>query len=249
VDKIIRIKKKFTSTMMAILLLLLAAIPAFAATYTYDGLNRLVSATYDNGQKINYTYDAGGNMLTAGATSVAYHVYGDVLLNGAGKSGTTVSITGGDIDFNGYIFSGMLKPIREDGTSVFRLGRSIPVKFRLKDANGNFISNATARLYLSRVENGVPGKEMEATPSGKANKGNYFRYKNQGHKYIYNLNTRDLTAGTWRFRILLDDGASHYVNIGLKEPEKHQGKIKEQLKNLQDDDQAEEDEDKDEYDD
>jgi len=100
-DKIIRFSKTFTSTVMAIFLLLLAAMPAIAATYTYDNLNRLISSTYDNGQKITYIYDAGGNMLTASATSVAYHVYGDVLLNGAGKSGTTVSIAGGDIDFTG----------------------------------------------------------------------------------------------------------------------------------------------------
>lgn len=36
-----------------------------AAEYKYDSLNRLVEVTYDNGQKLNYTYDAAGNLLAA----------------------------------------------------------------------------------------------------------------------------------------------------------------------------------------
>jgi|GEM_PF-5831399 len=81
---------------------------------------------------------------------------------------------------------------------------------------------------------------MEATPSGKANNGNLFRYAKKSH--IFNLKTKDLTAGTWRLRILLDDGASHYVTIELKEPEKHQGKNKDlQEEDLMDEDKDEED--------
>jgi len=168
----------------------------------------------------------------------------------AGKTTVTASAGGGGftavcaVTVNSrYIFGGVLKPIREDGTSVFRLGRSIPVKFRLRDAGSNFIPNATAKLYLARVENGVPGKEIEATPSGRANKGNQFRYVNKSHKYIFNLKTKDLTAGTWRLRILLDDGASNYVTIGLKEPEKHKDKLKEGQKDIQDEDLTDEDKD------
>jgi YD repeat-containing protein len=33
-------------------------------TYTYDNLNRLISAKYDNGQEIKYTYDEAGNILS-----------------------------------------------------------------------------------------------------------------------------------------------------------------------------------------
>ena len=86
---------------------------------------------------------------------------------------------------------------------------------------------------------------MEATPSGKANNGNLFRYAKKSHKYIFNLKTKDLTAGTWRLRILLDDGASHYVTIELKEHEKDQGKNKD----LQEEDLMDEDEDQAEEDD
>ncbi|MDH7579024.1 MAG: S-layer homology domain-containing protein [Bacillota bacterium] len=60
---------------------------------------------YGNGQQVNYTYDAGGNLLTAQLTSVQqavyYHIYGDVLLNGADKAGTTVRINGDSTDLTG----------------------------------------------------------------------------------------------------------------------------------------------------
>ena len=36
---------------------------AYAATHTYDDLNRLVQVTYTSGQVINYSYDPAGNIL------------------------------------------------------------------------------------------------------------------------------------------------------------------------------------------
>ncbi len=36
---------------------------AYAAKYSYDGLNRLTQVAYDSGQLVSYRYDAGGNML------------------------------------------------------------------------------------------------------------------------------------------------------------------------------------------
>lgn len=35
-----------------------------AISYKYDSLGRVVEITYDSGQKVTYTYDAGGNILT-----------------------------------------------------------------------------------------------------------------------------------------------------------------------------------------
>ena len=60
-----RIKMRTVITVIIISILTSITISANAAVYTYDSLNRLTSVTYKNGQKINYTYDPGGNMLTA----------------------------------------------------------------------------------------------------------------------------------------------------------------------------------------
>lgn len=44
-------------------ILFLVSSPVFAVEYTYDELSRLTSVTYDNGERIEYDYDAAGNML------------------------------------------------------------------------------------------------------------------------------------------------------------------------------------------
>lgn len=46
------------------LIICLITLPASAATYTYDDLGRLTSVTSSSGQSRNYTYDAGGNVLS-----------------------------------------------------------------------------------------------------------------------------------------------------------------------------------------
>jgi len=42
---------------------------AYAAKYTYDDLNRLIQVAYDSGQVVNYSYDAGGNLLAVKSKS------------------------------------------------------------------------------------------------------------------------------------------------------------------------------------
>ncbi len=113
-----------------------------------------------------------------------------------------------------YSFGGILQPINADGNSIFKLGSTVPVKFQLRDAAGNFITSAVARLYLSKIDNAVEGSELEAVSTIAATTGNLFRYAD--NQYIFNLGTKSLTVGTWRLNIVLDDGTSRYVNISLR---------------------------------
>lgn len=46
------------------MMLALQATPVMAASYTYDELNRLISATTDSGETLNYSYDAAGNLTS-----------------------------------------------------------------------------------------------------------------------------------------------------------------------------------------
>ncbi|MEW6574379.1 MAG: Ig-like domain-containing protein [Bacillota bacterium] len=71
--------------MSALLIFILCTVlPSFAATYTYDDLGRLTSVTFTNGQRINYSYDAGGNLLTVTTPdTVAPTVYSTDPLDGA----------------------------------------------------------------------------------------------------------------------------------------------------------------------
>jgi hypothetical protein len=52
--------------------------------------------------------------------------------------------------------------VKNDGSSVFKLGQDIPVKFRLSPG----ITTAVANLTLAKITNGVPGPEQNAVSSG-----------------------------------------------------------------------------------
>lgn len=56
-------KIKISCVGMLLFLLIIITLPANAAVYTYDALNRLTSVTYKNGQRIIYTYDRAGNVI------------------------------------------------------------------------------------------------------------------------------------------------------------------------------------------
>ncbi|MGH9201957.1 MAG: hypothetical protein ACRD2A_12070, partial [Vicinamibacterales bacterium] len=44
-------------------------------SYMFDALNRITSATYTNGDLVEYTYDANGNRLTKRLNSVTTNTY------------------------------------------------------------------------------------------------------------------------------------------------------------------------------
>ena len=118
-------------------------------------------------------------------------------------------------------FVGFLPPIKNDSSSKFRLGKTIPVKFQLIDTNGSFVTNATAKIYVVKInEDGTIGNEEEGIPNNKKKAGNDFRYDSTSNQYIFNLNTKSLSEGTWQIRVSLDDGTSHTVLVSLFDNDK-----------------------------
>lgn len=115
-----------------------------------------------------------------------------------------------------YVYSGVLQPINPDGSSVFKYGRTVPVKLQLTDASGAYVTDATVRIYLAKISDGVIGTEMEASSTSAASTGNTFRYDPEANQYIFNLGTRDLSKGTWQARIEVSDGASYFVVFSLR---------------------------------
>ncbi len=57
-------KKEIHHTLITTILAIMFCSPSFAYTvsYTYNNLNRLTQATYDNGNSIDYTHDSVGNI-------------------------------------------------------------------------------------------------------------------------------------------------------------------------------------------
>lgn len=167
--------------------------------FTSDVTSGIVTATgtYPNGSAINtasygtknfsvYAADNAGNLNTK---NVTYYIH--------------------------YNFGQFLEPINNDGSSIFKLGSTIPIKFQLTDANGNYVTNANATLNISKVTSTVTGTVLEPYTAGAGTGGNVFIYEN-GNKYSYNLVTKGMSTGTWRIRVDIDDGSSYAVNISLK---------------------------------
>jgi hypothetical protein len=113
-----------------------------------------------------------------------------------------------------YAWSGFLQPINQDGSSVFKLGSTIAVKFQLTGVSSG-VQNATAKFSYVKISNKVANGAMKSSTTAAPTTGDLFRYDGTS-QYIYNWGTKGLTAGTYQLRIDLGDGSSRAVNISLK---------------------------------
>jgi hypothetical protein len=115
----------------------------------------------------------------------------------------------------------ILQPINASGTmSVFKLGSTVPTKFRVCDANG--VSIGTAGVVM-----GYGLLAAASTPSISVDEDTYsttpdtaFRWDPTGQQWIFNQATKNngtLSAGsTYYFGIHLNDNSWIYFQYGLK---------------------------------
>ncbi|MEK7508063.1 MAG: PxKF domain-containing protein, partial [Patescibacteria group bacterium] len=115
-----------------------------------------------------------------------------------------------------YNFGGFMPPIKPDGSGVYKQGSTIPVKFQLKDANGAFITNAVANLFVAKASSGIEGTQVVALSTSKADAGNQFRYDAIANQYIFNIGTSAMTVGTWQLQAKLNDGKMYVVDVSMK---------------------------------
>ena len=116
------------------------------------------------------------------------------------------------------IFGGFRPPINPDGSSVWKAGRTIPVKFALYDPLGNPIANATCHLAcLPWVEESV-GAVSESAEATSADAGDTFRYCPESEQYIYNLSTKGMEPGAYLLEVTAEGwpGFKATVKIGLR---------------------------------
>ncbi len=111
-----------------------------------------------------------------------------------------------------FCWSGVLQPTNADGSSVFKLGQTIPTKFQLTGACAS-ITDLKATAYVAKVSDSVVGTYMEAASTSAADSGNTFRYDPTANQYVFNLATKPLSAGTWQLRIDLGDGVMNRTTL------------------------------------
>ncbi len=114
-----------------------------------------------------------------------------------------------------YSWSGVLQPINANGSSVFKAGSTVPVKFELTGASAG-IANAVATLSYVQLTDSDPGPVTEAVSTAAATTGNLFRYDASSGQYVFNWSTKGLTIGKYRLYIDLGDGINRTVDLGLK---------------------------------
>ena len=112
----------------------------------------------------------------------------------------------------------VLPPLAADGSSVVRQNSTIPVKFRVCDANGVSIGTpgVVTSFTLIRLIQGTVTTEVNVEPTSTA-PDTAFRWDAAGQQWIFNLGTKDLAAGaTYTYRIRLDDGSSIEFRFGVR---------------------------------
>jgi len=161
--------------------------------------------------------------VTAGKMYIANQSYSTITqanLDGTGVTnlgnlnGTLSGAFGIAIDTKVYNFGGFLSPLNL-GKS-FKLGSTIPVKFQLTDNTGNFISTAHATITLWQYSGNTPVNEVLPVSTSAADSGTTFRYDSTASQYIFNLNTKGLSVGTWMIQVTLDDGTTESMLVSLK---------------------------------
>lgn len=147
---------------------------------------------------------ASGSLFPPGVTHVACSA-----TDAAGNTGSAIF----DVEVT-FAWSGVLPPVRIDGSSTFKLGRTIPVKFELGGASAG-ISDLVATLSVGKTSQDAQSSALEID-AGLPDDGNVFRYDPTSGTYIFNLSTKALSAGTWVMGIDLGDGVARPVAFALR---------------------------------
>jgi hypothetical protein len=111
----------------------------------------------------------------------------------------------------------ILQPVDADGSSVFKQKSTVPAKFRVCDANGASIGTpgVVASFKLIQTISGTVTDVDEAVDSTTPD--NAFRWDPSAQQWIFNMNTKSLSAGkTYVYRIVLNDQSNIDFRFGLK---------------------------------
>ncbi len=170
------------------------------------------------------------------ASGVGSYTYSAQAYDMAGRSASygpkTYKVQYGD-SASGGSFGGVLQPINggstmndfSDDNSRFKLGSTVPVKFKLM-CGTTPVDNAVAKLNIKQAD-GTPDPGIdEAISTAASTTGNLFRYDATNQQYIFNLSTKSgytnpggttvsWAAGTYTLSVLLDDGSHRSVNINI----------------------------------
>jgi len=156
-------------------------------------------------------------LITAAMGSLSAANYSFAFVNGS----LAIQYAAAGLVCNGEPGHQILQPINTDNTSVFKLGSTVPTKFRVCDANGVSIGTAgvvtSYGLILQVTDSSLAVDESQysTTPDTA------FRWDSSAQQWIFNQSTKNnptLNKANTRyyFRIFLNDGTYIDFQYGLK---------------------------------
>lgn len=117
-----------------------------------------------------------------------------------------------------YNFAGFFAPIDPLPTlNVARPGRTVPIKWQLTDANGNFVSDLAsfASLFSTPIAcDAAPSAIVEEEVS--ATGGTVLRYDSTTNQFVYNWQTSSAWTGCRLLQLTLKDGTQHFAKFSFK---------------------------------
>jgi hypothetical protein len=162
-----------------------------------------------------FTYSpAAGTVLNPGAVQLltANFTPNDALNYNAATKTVTVNVV--------YTFIGFLAPV--DNPPVLNVGnpgRTYPVKWQLKDTNGNYISDLASftSLQYSVVGCGsFGGYATDALAEATSTGGTVLRYDATSNQFIYNWQTPNTSTACYILILTLRDGTTHLADFQMK---------------------------------
>jgi len=117
---------------------------------------------------------------------------------------------------SGPKLEGLLPPVNNDGSSIFKLNSTVPVKFKLTAADGSLLTTADARLAVAPVSDQIVGRYEEAASTNAPDAGNAFHYDPEEQQYVFNLGTKGRAPGTYSLKVSVNGVVMKEVLISLK---------------------------------
>jgi trimeric autotransporter adhesin len=208
-----------------------ADITARPITVTADSKTKILAAS---DPQLTYQVTSGslvtGESFSGALTRVAGETIGSYVIQQgtltAGSNYTLTFVPGTlKIIYNFTVASGagFLQPINytahqmlDTNVSTFKAGSTVPVKFVLKDANGNVVQAASPPQWLTPTKGSATSQPVdEALYGDPATTGTAYLWN--GSHYQYNWSSPKNGSGFyWRIGVRLDDGQIYYVNISLR---------------------------------
>lgn len=133
-------------------------------------------------------------------------------VDGAGNHASPVSAA---YDVH-YVFSGFLTALSPDGPDgkTFRVGSTVPVKWRLQNAQGGFIvtPSSVGTIQVAPDPSCVAGQEGLAVDANFTGNG----LQENNDRFQFNWKTTGLAAGCYAFLLPLDDGTVNSAVVQLR---------------------------------